>query len=93
MKISSYYKAVLILTKVAVQLSLNIGVGLLLYMLMYSVCVFNLGERLFPSSQFEGITDDDISSQVTDDSLPYPLDLSSLDNNGESGAESLGKTY
>jgi len=43
------------------------------------------GEQLFPSSQFEGITDDEISSQVTDDSLPYSMDLSGLDNNCDSG--------
>ena len=37
------------------------------------------GERVFPSNQFEGVTDDEISSQVTDDSLHGSVNLNTLD--------------
>ncbi|XP_053375851.1 baculoviral IAP repeat-containing protein 6-like isoform X2 [Mercenaria mercenaria] len=51
------------------------------------------GERVFPSNQFEGITDDEISSQVTDDSLQGSVNINTLDLTAEtqdsSGNESL----
>lgn len=37
------------------------------------------GERVFPCNQYEGITDDEIYSQVTDDSLQNSVALGTLD--------------
>ncbi|XP_052766452.1 baculoviral IAP repeat-containing protein 6-like isoform X2 [Mya arenaria] len=45
------------------------------------------GERVFPVSQFEGMTDDDMSGQVTGDSLSFSMDLGDLDSTGDTGQD------
>ena len=49
-----------------------------------------LGERVYPGTQYDGITDDEMSAQIneTDDSLQNSVNLSTLDTSSDTNQQS-----
>jgi len=46
---------------------------------------------VFPVSQFEGLTDDDMSGQVAGDSLQFSMDLGDLDPAMDASQDASGR--
>ena len=46
---------------------------------------------MFPVSQFEGLTDDDMSGQVAGDSLQFSMDLGDLDPAMDASQDASGR--